>query len=64
MDFAVSEHLDLVICKCALHTVGVVPEVLVWGLVILLEERSLVLTGEVLVLEGLEVFLDEKNSLK
>lgn len=62
MDFTVSKHLDLLICKCALHPVGVVPEVLVWGLVIFFEERGLVLTREVLVLEGLEVFLDEKSS--
>jgi hypothetical protein len=59
MDLTVSKHLDLLICKCALHPIGIVPEVLVWDLVIL-KERGLRLTREMLVLKGLEVFLDEK----
>lgn len=37
VDLAVSKHLDLLICECALHSIWVEAEVLVCGQVILLD---------------------------
>lgn len=64
MDLTVSEHLDLFICKCALHPVRVVSKVFVCYRVIFLDARSLMLTREVLALEGLEIFLHKQKSLE
>jgi hypothetical protein len=65
MNLAVSEHLDLLIRKSALHTVRIVTEIIFVGVDVVFDDRfcrrrvqSLVVAGEVGYLKGLEVFLE------
>lgn len=61
MNLAVSKHGDLLIRECSLYSVWVVPEIVICGQVIFWGSLVLVAAGEVLGLECLEVFLEDKS---
>lgn len=64
MNFTVSEDPNLLICERTLHSVWIVSEIVVCGLVIFLGKHSQLLPREVLKLEGFEVILEEREVRK
>lgn len=64
MNLTVPKYANLLICERALHSVGIVSEVLLCGLVIFLWEGGLWFAWKVLGVEGLEVILIKARLVK